>query len=270
MTDNSDLIKKNIKAHDNVVKKYEQKHGEIFNEIEQDRLFNELRDILKFIETQDNKKLALDFGCGTGNMTKFLAKSGIKTVSADVSIKSLKYIKNKYVNTEQIYPLFINGSDLSNIKDKQFNIVVTYSVLHHIPDYLKIVEEFARVVKPGGIIYIDHENSPGFWDQSKEYQEFISLNKRKWKRLLCLLDPRWYYVRFRSLLNPRYQPEGDIHVYKDDHIEWDKIEKILAETDCSIIKKKDYLLYKKKYFKEIYQKYKDKCSDMRLLVIRKS
>lgn len=52
-------------------------------------------------------------------------------------------------------------------------MVATYSVLHHVPDYLKIVDEFVRVLKPGGVIYIDHEVSPSYWEINDTYQSYL-------------------------------------------------------------------------------------------------
>ena len=59
--------------------------------------------------------------------------------------------------------ILINGKDISNIEDESVDIVALYSVLHHIPDYLGILKGFTRVLKRGGIIYIDHESSERYW-----------------------------------------------------------------------------------------------------------
>ena len=70
-------------------------------------------------------------------------------------------------------------------------------------------------------------------------------------------------------MNPRYKREGDIHVWPDDHIEWDKIEQLLTSESFEIVLKKDYLLYKSNYDPEIYNEYKDQCADERVLIARK-
>ena len=87
--------------------------------------------------------------------------------------------------------LKINGYDLSNIDDNHLDLVAVYSVLHHVPDYLKIIEEMIRVSKPGGVLYIDHEVSPSYWNQSKEYKDFLEKAcKRKsfWEKSTSLFD----------------------------------------------------------------------------------
>ena len=67
----------------------------------------------------------------------------------------------------------------------------------------------------------------------------------------------------------KYQREGDIHVWKDDHIDWGKIKKIILEQNCKIIEDNDYLLYKPKieFSKFIY--FSKKCNDTKYIVIKK-
>jgi SAM-dependent methyltransferase len=158
---------------------------------------------------------------------------------------------------------------LSSIEDDYFDFVATYSVLHHIPDYMKAVAEMIRVVKPGGVVYLDHEPCDSYWQKNEEYEKFLSsLPKRKKtiKRFFVLSN---YTNKIRRLINPRYEPEGDIHIWGDDHIEWDKIEKYAKSNGCSVVIKEDYLLYKRGYPEDLYQLYKNRCQDMTVLVLRK-
>ena len=38
-----------------------------------------------------------------------------------------------------------------------------------------------------------------------------------------------YIGKVKRIFNPKYANEGDIHVWDDDHIEWDIIDKIMSE-----------------------------------------
>ena len=55
-------IEKNIKLHNKIAKKYEATHTEIYNDIEQTRLVNDLKKSLSFINKSNVS--ALDLGCG--------------------------------------------------------------------------------------------------------------------------------------------------------------------------------------------------------------
>ena len=69
--------------------------------------------------------------------------------------------------------LKLNGIDLSNIADDSCDIVMAYSVLHHIPNYIDILVEFVRVLKPGGILFIDHESSSNVWTSDSVRSAFL-------------------------------------------------------------------------------------------------
>lgn len=259
-------IEQNIKAHNRIYDKYEQTHCEIFNQIEQDRLHKKLEQAVKTIKTNSDQKIAFDYGCGSGNLTRHLIDCGLYTIAGDVSERLLSLTTKKYSHTGMLDTIKINGQDLSDIEDSCFDLVGTYSVLHHVPDYLKIIKEMIRVMKHGGVIYIDHEVNESYWNNTGLYQEFLnivqSMNKKSWKRYLKLSN---YIYKIRVMINPKYRPEGDIHVFPDDHIEWDKIEKLLTTHDCEIVLKEDYLAYSG-YPLDIYRKYEYRCADMRVLI----
>lgn len=251
---------------------YERVHGDIFNDIEQQRLHGMLREAMKSARTGTRSLRALDFGCGSGNLTRHLIELGAHTTSADLSEDFLKDIQRKFSASGLSETLQLNGRDLSNVPDAQFDLVATYSVLHHVPDYLAIVRELCRVVKPGGVLYIDHEVTDAYYERPPAYAEFLRrvkprVNWRRWLRLM--LDVRGYVHILRRLRNPRYKREGDIHVWPDDRVEWDKIEQILAAEGFEILVKQDYLLYKAIYDLQVYNEYKDRCTDERVLIARR-
>ncbi len=267
-------IKFNIKAHNKVAGRYEKHHGEIFNEIEQNRIRNVLVQVIKAVKSGEKNLKALDVGCGSGNLTRHLIDLGVYTVSADVSEIFLKQVEQRFSSTHLSKTLKINGQDLENIEDYTFDIAAAYSVLHHVPDYLYLIKEMCRVLKKGGVIYLDHEANETYYHKTKEYIEFLkratpkSVILKKYLRLLVDFD---FYVNFiKKRINPRYKFEGDIHVWLDDHIEWDKIEQLLTLEGFEIILREDYLLYKNSYCKDIYEQYKSRCSDTTMLIARKN
>jgi ubiquinone/menaquinone biosynthesis C-methylase UbiE len=251
---------------------YERVHGDIFNSIEQQRLRGMLRQALESVRTGAGKVKALDFGCGSGNLTRHLIELGAHTTSADPSDDFLEDIRRKFSGSGLSETLKLNGKDLSNVPDAQFDLAATYSVLHHVPDYLAIVRELCRVVKPGGVLYIDHETIETYYQRPQAYVEFLRKARPRvnWRRFLSLvLDVQGYIHILRRLRNPRYKREGDIHVWANDHIEWDKIEQVLAAQGFEVVAKQDYLLYKAIYNLQTYHEYRDRCADERVLIARR-
>jgi 2-polyprenyl-3-methyl-5-hydroxy-6-metoxy-1,4-benzoquinol methylase len=264
------LIASNIRAHDKIAARYEQRHGEIYNDTEQRRLSEALKKAIAHIETETSPKMALDFGCGAGNVTRHLSLLGCDVLASDVSQRFLDLIRSRRYPTK-VEPINLNGRDLSNIADGSLDIVTAYSVLHHIPDYLSLLLEFVRVLKPGGVLFIDHEVSAGFWESTPERSAYLTEMADAvgghWKKYL---KPQNYINWFaRKFIDARYQPEGDIHVYEDDHIEWDKIALALQQNGADIVYQCDYLAFKSGYDEAVYRKFKDTTFDTHLLIARR-
>lgn len=257
----------NIKTHNKVAVYYDKNHPEIYNPIEQKRLSKALSFAYSNLSVIDSVPTVLDYGCGAGNLTSHLINLGCKVISADISQKFLDLIKTRYTDNKLHGVFKLNGNDLSEIDSESIDMIAVYSVLHHIPDYLTAVKDMIRVLKPGGILFLDHERSPDSWNGNKYYDELQNLTKKGINPLILLnlLDPKWYIRKYQKLKNPRWQSEGDIHVWKNDHIEWELIEQLALDQKMKIIKQEDYLLAQPQYG-ELYERFADLCADMRLFV----
>ncbi|MEQ1789375.1 MAG: class I SAM-dependent methyltransferase [Rickettsiales bacterium] len=260
----------NIKTHNKMAKKYERIHGEIYNDHEQSRLRNELSQAVSAIKTLSQTKVALDFGCGAGNLTRHLSNLGCEVLASDISQGFLDLVSSRTYQSK-VKTILLNGLDIANIPDESVDMVATYSVLHHVPDYLSLLKEFMRVLKPGGVVYIDHEPSAEFWAKKQIYRDFelemkknTAINFGKYFVLTNYYD--WLIRRF---VNPRYHREGDIHVFEDDHVEWQKVVDSLVLAGGHVVIAKGYLLFRRNYNVSIYNAYKEKTTDMHVLVVRK-
>lgn len=269
----------NIRVHDSVVSLYEDVHPEIYNPTEQARIASVLEEAISQINTQSEIPLVLDFGAGTGNLTRHLLNLGARVLAADVSPKSLVSLKVAFDGTGRIDTVDLNGVDLSNLEDSSVDMVATYSVLHHVPDFLGIVREFVRVVKPGGVICIDHENAPSVWlEDSNDFKayrkELQSVYGQPFMgRLVRKLRLLFSYNAWRRLVNRKLyglSAEGDIHVFKDDHIEWHRLEELLLKQ-CVLLKREDYLVCGEvNPTPPLHEKYRARCVDMRVVICRKT
>ena len=272
-------VQHNKRVHDWVVSSYERIHTEIYNPTEQARIARVLEEAISQINTQSEIPLVLDFGAGTGNLTRHLLNLGARVLAADVSPKSLVSLKVAFDGKGRIDTVELNGVDLSNLEDSSVDMVATYSGLHHVPDYLGSVREFVRVVKPGGVIYIDHENTPIVWledsDDFKAYRkELQSVYGQPFMgRLVRKLRLLFSYNAWRRLVKRKLyglSGEGDIHVFKDDHIEWNRVEELLL-GQCVLLRREDYLVCREvNPIPPLHAKYRAKCVDMRVVICRKT
>ncbi|KKQ80163.1 MAG: Methyltransferase, UbiE/COQ5 family [Parcubacteria group bacterium GW2011_GWC2_38_7] len=260
-------ISENIKAHNRLADKYESRHPEIYNEIEQARLKDSLRLAVESIQTENSEKKVLDFGCGAGNLTKYLLELGVNVVAADLAPEFLRLVENRFNHAAKLRTAEINGVDLRNFADNEFDLVSIFSVLHHVPDYLSILREFVRVTKPGGIIFIDREMNENYWSDNLELKKLYSYKtiQKSWTRFLKL---QTWINRFKKFQNPRFQEEGDIHVWPDDHINQNEVDSVLLES-CEIVRDLNYLHFDSRYPKDLWQEVSSRLNDTRCLIVRK-
>lgn len=272
MTRNKNIDHNQIQ-HDKVASFYNIKHTEIYNFYEQDRLEKTIDYV---IESSGAKELkVLDFGAGTGNLSRIFADKGCQVTACDVSQVSLD-ILTQNLPSYDIKTVLYDGVKLPFVDDS-FDVVATYSVLHHIPDYLSAILEMVRVVKKGGLVYIEHEASENKWNPTSSLKEYYSfVRQTRWEHLKKLFRTRELFtfdffkaVFIKTFINKRYEREGDIHVWVDDHIEWDKVKKCLTLKGYEIFKEVDYLMYKPKGGMDLFNNFKDRCADTKYIIIKK-
>lgn len=269
---NEHMITKNRKQHDRNAYIYNAKHTEIYNPVEQKRLENTISEVIDLTKT--NSPMVLDYGAGTGNLSRIFAEQGAQVVACDLSQISLDILKKQYPALKIDTALF-DGKTLP-FNDNRFDVVATYSVLHHIPDYISAIKEMIRATKPGGLIYIDHEANENRWHPDATLAEYNQKTKQtKAERIKFILRTgelfTWDFIKtvfIKLFINKKYQREGDIHVFPEDHIEWDKIFHAVSPT-VEIIKNVDYLMYQPKAKIDEYNNYAEQCTDTKCVIFRK-
>jgi ubiquinone/menaquinone biosynthesis C-methylase UbiE len=151
-----------VEVHRFEAKYYEALHPEVYSRKEQRRITQNLATITNQIA--DNQKNALDVGAGTGNLTGKLLELGYKVVATDISPEMCQILSRKF-STYIPKRLSVVNSPVEDLtfSESKFDLIAGYSVLHHLPDYLATLQTLVRYLKRGGIIYIDHEASPTYW-----------------------------------------------------------------------------------------------------------
>ncbi|MFA5127471.1 MAG: class I SAM-dependent methyltransferase [Patescibacteria group bacterium] len=269
---NEHIITKNRKQHDRNAYIYNTKHTEIYNPVEQRRLGETIAEVISL--TKINSPVVLDYGAGTGNLSRIFAEKGAKVIACDLSSVSLEILQNQY-SALNIETALFDGKKLP-FEDDHFDIVAVYSVLHHIPDYISAIKEMIRVAKPGGLIYIDHEANEHRWYPDVVLAEYNAKTKQtKAERTKFILRTgeflTWDFVKtvfIKLFINKKYQREGDIHVFPEDYIEWDKIFEAVSPA-VEIIKNVDYLMYQPKATIDEYNNYAKQCTDTKCVIFRK-
>lgn len=142
----------------------------------------------------NDNAIVLDIGCGSGDSTlscfKALEKKNAKIIGVDLSSSMVHLAKLRYPlrTFEKMNAAYLNFEDAS------VDIITCFAMFHEMPhEYSqKVIKEFARVLKPGGTMFI--------WDQRiSPFSKFQKSNN----------DPIEPFLDSYALLNITHELESN-------------------------------------------------------------
>ena len=115
-----------------------------------DILLSDLKDKEKW-----NDKIALDFACGRGrNVTNMFNLCDWKRIDGiDISESNIQYNKEEF-KTQSSDWYCNNGVDVSDLKDNEYDFIMSTIALQHIPVYdirKNLITDLYRTLKSGGL-----------------------------------------------------------------------------------------------------------------------
>jgi ubiquinone/menaquinone biosynthesis C-methylase UbiE len=111
-------------------------------------------------------KDVLEIGCGSGYGAQLLyrqaprAYDGIDLMQEQVALAQKVQLANATFRVQ-------DAADLSIFADGSKDVVVIFGVLHHIPEWRKVLAECKRVLRPGGMFFNDEPDGTFLkaWDR---------------------------------------------------------------------------------------------------------
>ncbi|HIJ89965.1 MAG: class I SAM-dependent methyltransferase [Desulfobulbaceae bacterium] len=97
----------------------------------------------------------LEYGCGTGMVSRALSQDVRKIVAVDTSPRMLEVLRRK-AEEEKIGNIETLVHDLTRqpLPDKDFDLAISSMTLHHIPDIEALLHQFFAALKPGGYLAV--------------------------------------------------------------------------------------------------------------------
>jgi ubiquinone/menaquinone biosynthesis C-methylase UbiE len=104
-----------------------------------------------------------DVGSGKGHMSLALASAGYNIDSIDISAEEQEFARLNLTYYGVIERVKFHIADAKKLfyKDSSVDCIFCVCVLHHVKDYLKVIEEFFRVTKPKGKIVLSDFSTEG-------------------------------------------------------------------------------------------------------------
>lgn len=157
----------------------------------------------------------LDYGCGSGGFESIaypepalrswlLANAGPDSYGIDINPLRIESARSR-INGGTNF-MVMDGRKL-DFPDNYFDVVHSWGVYHHMPDYERGVSEVYRVLKPGGTFLITEsvDNDPAFrylrrifnkWNGDEVAAYFDTRRLDQVLRRHFIIDQRSYYWRF--------------------------------------------------------------------------
>src|SRR5881392_3229436 len=117
---------------------------------------SELQGLFERLGAEPRGGTCVEVGCGPGRMTAALAERFDRVLALDVSPAMLERARAA-VPDERVEFRAVSGQRLDGVEDAIADVLVCYLVLQHLPRrdvILGYLEEFARVLKPGGEAFV--------------------------------------------------------------------------------------------------------------------
>jgi 2-polyprenyl-6-hydroxyphenyl methylase/3-demethylubiquinone-9 3-methyltransferase len=116
---------------------------------------------LKYIQQHLDIKNSniLDIGCGGGILAEELTDKGAKVTGLDASEKTIQIAKSHA--KEKNYTInYLNTSleDHINKTKDEYDAIVCFELIEHIPDQLKLIKDLSSICKKGGKVFLSTIN----------------------------------------------------------------------------------------------------------------
>ena len=127
-----------------------------FNAARVDVILRQIREHFAISQTGEQplaNLTLLDVGCGGGLISEPMAKAGASVTGIDASAVSIEVAKRhaRHSGVEVTYEHLL-ASQIN--KQQQYDVVINAEVVEHVPDQPALIQDCARLVKPGGMLIL--------------------------------------------------------------------------------------------------------------------
>ncbi len=173
---------------------------------------------------------ALDVGCGEGKFTRSLTSIFGKVAGIDVKQKVIDRAKAAAASEGKDVEFAVADGQAMPFPDASFDTVVISNSLHHIPDPAKGLAEAARVLKPGGVLYVMEPVASGHYHEAtKVVNDETIVRREAYAAMLQLLDKG--FSEAKEMMYRQRRVFDSFEEWRDDQIDRDEKRKAKFDAD---------------------------------------
>jgi len=142
-------------------------------------------------------KVVLDVACGSGYGSYFLAQAQAQqVVGVDIDETTVQTAQKKY-SANNLQYITDSAETLEKLKDKSFDVVVSFETIEHLQNYHSYLQALRRVLKNDGLAIISTPNAEAFTEVDNPFhlKEFTEAE------LVLALRTVWTHVQLYQQSN---------------------------------------------------------------------
>lgn len=115
-------------------------------------------DRYRFAAARVARQQVLDCACGTGYGVRLLCEQGraAHVIGVDIAPASVDYAQRHHGVGSAVY--LCASADRLPLADGSVDIVTSFETIEHVPNDLRLIEEFHRVLRPNGQLFVSTPN----------------------------------------------------------------------------------------------------------------
>jgi ArsR family transcriptional regulator len=159
-----------------------------------EELFGPTSHLRAFAGLLDSEDVVGDLGCGTGQVSQWLAPFSNRIIAVDASKEMLKAARERLSGQRHVE---IRHGSLEKlpIQNEELDVAFLLLVLHHVPEPKRALAEAARTLKPGGRLLIldmlPHEREEYRQTMGHVWLGISQKQMKDWLRDASFTSVRW-------------------------------------------------------------------------------
>jgi ubiquinone/menaquinone biosynthesis C-methylase UbiE len=107
--------------------------------------------------------VCLDLAAGYGRHSAQLLQQGGQVIVVDINQPAIDFCRERFKGNDKVRCLLTDGYSLKGVEDKSVTLVFSFDAMVHFDsDVVRAyLQEFTRILRPGGSCFIHHSNFTG-------------------------------------------------------------------------------------------------------------